>query len=481
MNSLAIQLNEPAMVARDASAATTSLKQLGLGNSAMWDTLGFSKSPYDANPLQAVQNDVDLLIGRKDEAVAFATIVESDDHGAVLLSGLPGVGKTSFFNVQQYEMNAGQLPFGKNLLPATMLCPISSGDNITQIALRILFNACRNVFNFCNARELTIPDNIQITFDWLNGKNGAGLNLNLSAFGFGGGLGRTSQTTPSTNASFEMLQQILGVLALEVVDKFDVEGIFVALDNFENLEDAEISEFLMTFRDTLFTLPKVWWVIIGQTGLNSLVQVLDPRVAERMSGSVELSPISAEELHTAIDRRVKKFHSAASGKAPLTQDVHDFLYDASLGEIRFVFNYASKICLSWVSKTRTEILNSIPDSKINTTILAKILGEHMVNNQIPSATALEILRDLVKREMAGLGFRPKELEVLKKIGANGTATQSDFKIYGLGSGQDFSSSYLSKLYKQHLLAKRQEGRRVHYSLRGIAAIAGKFDLFDEVK
>jgi hypothetical protein len=166
--------------------------------------------------------------------------------------------------------------------------------------------------------------------------------------------------------------------------------------------------------------------------------------------------------------------------------VHDFLYKSSLGEIRFVFNYASKICLDFVSDTRIAVLRKIsemqsPVPAISSEIVATAIGAHMVNQQIPSVLATGNLRKAVSNEINGLGLRPKELAVLDAIGRNQTATQSDFKAYGIGSGQDFSSNYLSKFYKQHLLAKKQEGRRVHYTLRGIAAIASEFGLLSEKK
>ena len=67
----------------------------------MWKELGFKENPYDTNPLSVKKEDVDLLIGRRDESIEFATKLESAQQGVIILSGVPGVGKTSFLNVQQ--------------------------------------------------------------------------------------------------------------------------------------------------------------------------------------------------------------------------------------------------------------------------------------------------------------------------------------------------------------------------------------------
>ncbi len=372
-------------------------------------------------------------------------------------------------------METEKSTFGKKLISARHLCPIQADDSVHEIALRILHNTCLNISEYAKTQKLAVPTNTLQAFRWLTGNKGSGFDFSLQIAGFGGGLGKNEVLPPPADVSFEALHYILVSIAEEVTSWYGMAGIFVALDNFENLDEDQIGSVLMAFRDSFFTIPKIWWVVIGQTGLTSLVQVLDPRIAERMSGSVELTPISSDELHQAIDRRVQKFHSDSGGKAPLTQDIHDFLYAASLGEIRFVFNYASKICLDFVSSTRTQVVK-ISKDVISSEKIAEMIGSYMVSRQIPSKMAMDILRKNVSAEIDGLGLRPKEREVLAMIGKNRSATQGEFKNFGLGSGQDFSSNYLAKFYRQHLLAKRQEGRRVHYSLRGIAAIADRFSL-----
>ena len=84
----------------------------------MWESLGFSESPYNTNPLRARAEDVDLLVGRSNEAINFCTQLGTSDNGILVLSGSPGVGKTSFFNVQQYKLENALTDFGPKLLSA---------------------------------------------------------------------------------------------------------------------------------------------------------------------------------------------------------------------------------------------------------------------------------------------------------------------------------------------------------------------------
>jgi hypothetical protein len=293
----------PEPIARDVrSLPRHTAKDHCEGRFDMWDTLGFSKNPYDASPLSPSEDDVDLLIGREEESVKFQTIVESAGNGTILLSGLPGVGKTSFFNIQQYVMESGKALFGKKLISARHLCPIQSDDAVHDIALRILHHTCMNITDFANLQGKAVSDNVAKAFKWLTGNKQAGYDFNLSIAGFGGGFGKSGELPAPSDTSFEALQYILATIAEDTAKWYDMDGIFIALDNVENLDDEQISSMLMAFRDTFFTIPKIWWVVIGQTGLTSLIQVLDPRVAERMTGGVELTPITSDELHQAIDR-----------------------------------------------------------------------------------------------------------------------------------------------------------------------------------
>ena len=64
------------------------------------------RKPYDTKPLKVNKCDVDLLMGRDSEEVDFLTAMESDKQGVYIISGVPGVGKTSFFNIMQYPASA---------------------------------------------------------------------------------------------------------------------------------------------------------------------------------------------------------------------------------------------------------------------------------------------------------------------------------------------------------------------------------------
>lgn len=111
----------------------------------MWGSLGFRESPYNTDPLKARPEDVELLIGRETEAVEFWTNLDTADKGILVLSGSPGVGKTSFLNIQQYLLENGQAPFGPKILAARKLCPVQPKDNVQTLGIRALDSLHKSV------------------------------------------------------------------------------------------------------------------------------------------------------------------------------------------------------------------------------------------------------------------------------------------------------------------------------------------------
>ena len=452
----------------------------------MWESLGFRESPYNTYPLLPRNEDLDLLVGRESEATELCTQLGTASSGVLILSGTPGVGKTSFFNIQQYRLENDLAPFGPKVLAARTLCPVQPTDDLRKLALRAVDSLYRSVDAWCTLNRKPIPKQVQEIGSWITGAGSSGFSLGISILGCGGSFGRSAQLPKASDASFEAIADALAAIASEVVVTLGFQASIVALDNLENYSDEQMASMLISFRDTLFSTPNVWWVLIGQSGLGSLIQSLDPRVFERTTGSgIEVKPIQIEELHEAIAIRVSKFHRSKGGKPPLTEETHKRLYEASFGEMRFVFKYSNSICAKFVEKMRDKVLNT-PDIKAKQSkpefkkafegALNGFIGQMLINSQLSHQQAVGYLRAIVESELNGFYLKPKELEVLEAIGKAGQVRASDFKGFPVRSMQDFSSNYLTKLHDQNLLTRKQEGRAVNYRLRGIAQLSHAFGI-----
>lgn len=449
----------------------------------MWESLGFRESPYNTNPLKPRAEDVELLVGRENEAVELCTTLDSAESGILILSGSPGVGKTSFLNVQLYLLENQLAPFGPKVLAARQLCPVQPPDDLKTLAIRALDSLHKSVEQWCSLNGKDVPSETKKIGKWLSGAGGSGFSFGLDIAGFGGNLGRNVELPTLAESSFEVVADALTAVTSEVVTKLGFRSAIVALDNLENFTEDQLGAMLISFRDTLFSIPNLWWVLIGQSGLGSLIQSLDPRVFERITGSgIEMRPIELDELDKAIAMRVSRFHKSGNGKAPLSTETHTQLFEASFGEMRFVFKYSSSICIKFVEGMRNRVIelmkkkNDKPVRDSFSKALDTVIAEHMISAQIRHAEAIAYLQGIVRAELDGLFLKQKEKTVLAAIGKAGKARASDYKEFGIKTMQDFSSNYLTKLYHQNLLVREQEGRTVNYRLRGVARLSHGFGL-----
>ena len=169
----------------------------------------------------------------------------------------------------------------------------------------------------------------------------------------------------------------------------------------------------------------------------------------------------------------------------MTSDTHRRLFEASYGEVRFVFKYSNSICAKFVETVRSGVLQKPNIKQMQSSPQFKnafeadlhaVIGDMFVDQQMPHKQATSQLKAIVEGELHGLFLKPKEKAVLEGIGKAGQARASDFKSFAFKSMQDFSSNYLSKFHAQNLLTRQQEGRAVTYRLRGIALLSHAFGL-----
>lgn len=454
----------------------------------LWPSFGFKGNPYQATPLRPTAADYELFIGREDTGIEFRTQIESDTGCVTVISGDVGVGKTSFFNIQQFLLFSGKADFGPRLVPALELTPLHGEDTPTLLARRIAHNAVKSMEMFCQGTKHRLPKQVGKIKKWLSHKgSAAGFDVGLSILGSGGNVAMSFDAPPVSEASLENWGDILHVIASEAVETLGYDGIFVVLDNAENVDNDKLTELLMAYRDTLFTTEGIWWVVIGQSGLYSLIDAADKRISQRIQGTgLEVSPLTSEELHAAVERRVQTFRAKTTAKSPISREIHDKLYEASRGEIRFVLKTSDALVRKAAAAMRVEAAELVKKTSLSgsarkklATMFSDVLTKRLIDGELPDAAVENSLRDLSYEQMQSLRLKRKELQVLRQIGS-GEARASDHEQFRIKTMQDFSSNYLTKLFSNGLLHRRQAGRAVYYSLRGFASLSHEFGLFDRL-
>lgn len=297
--------------------------------------------------------------------------------------------------------------------------------------------------------------------------------------GTGGNVALTFDAPPVSESTLENWKDVLSVVASEVRERLKYQGIFVVLDNAETVDNEHLASLMMSFRDTLFTVAGIWWVFIGQSGLYSLIDATDKRISQRIQGTgLEVAPLSAKQLHEVVERRVRRFRAREDAVSPISHEVHSRLYDASKGEIRFVLKTSDALIRRVIANFRKDvakIVKDVPETGFEDKFV-DILSKRLVEGQVPDKYIKACLRDLTFESLRDLRLRKSELAVLQAIG-EGEARAKDHARFRVGTMQDFSANYLTKMFRSGLLHRRQAGRAVYYSLRGFAALAHEYGLF----
>lgn len=441
----------------------------------MWKSLGFMENPYDVKPLKVDKNDVEMLIGREDKGIEFFTSIESGNEGIVVISGMPGVGKTSFFNVQQYKIENVGLIDNSKYLSARILCPIQPSDDPRAIAERIVYTYTKSIIEYCNITKKSIPSKVKGINNWISNKNDSSFDVGLQIAGFGGNLGRSVSLPSIKDSTFENIQDAIELLTDSVVNELHFSGAFICLDNIENIENAQLSALLMSLRDTLFSIKCIWWILIGQSGLATLIQTIDKRVSDRITGSgFELSSITCDEMIEAINKRIERFHDKKKRAILMNADIYKHLYAASGGELRFIFKYCNSIFMSLVNKIKQGLVKK--HKEINEEVVSALLGGAMIENEIPKGVAEAQLKEIIGNEIEKLELRAKDIKIINYLNINGTIRPSEYEKIGFKSMQDFYTNYLKHLLDKDLLVKEQIGKEVKYRLRGLSYLATEYNL-----
>jgi len=293
----------------------------------LWDLYGFSANPYRYTPLEASAFDDALYESRGDAESQFASSVTDVAGGVLVISGDLGTGKTSFANVLQHRMLAGTAGFGLRPLPSFFPSQFVRNENATTFARKVVENTIRSVKKYCEIhRSNKLPAETKRYHDWLFG--GATQAVAIA------GTGRT--VSPVSATTVEVCADILGKIADEFYREAGVDGLFICLDNAESIGADNLAELLKDLRDSLLSLPRIWWIIIGPSNLYAQIQEHNKAVSQRIIGQgIELDCLTGQGFHDLIQRRVRAYGIRPEAKAPLSQNVHQRLHDAAAGELRF--------------------------------------------------------------------------------------------------------------------------------------------------
>ena len=268
------------------------------------EEFGFSKNPYDTRALSA-KDGASLLYGReKEENWLIQQLVSNNT--IPLLVGDNGVGKTSIANVVAYKLkdkyNEGNVRFFSLLLNHIPTNSPHFMDSFEKYLYGEVFNLLFRNKDFLLTRGISQIE-IQETY--------SELAANQNPFWLG--------------------WKVKEWLAKCFNDPFG-GGIICIIDNLENCGKAlQVQKMLEIYRDTLFNIPGILWVLCGTKYAVNTAQ-LSPRLYGYIS-PLEIKPIQLTLAPELIKQRIEHYGNELSDP-PVSQTGFEFLYEIMNCQLR---------------------------------------------------------------------------------------------------------------------------------------------------
>ncbi|MBM4045034.1 MAG: hypothetical protein FJ279_07965 [Planctomycetes bacterium] len=344
----------------------------------IWARYGFRGNPFDTGALSASADALlpiaQAIVGRgmdSPESRLMLDVVRSVGGGRAVVEGDIGVGKTTFVNYHRYLWEAEAQD--KLLTPATEIS-LSSDVSAREFLWNTIGAVIGKMVLLCGEKYVQSRPLLRELFLLNRVFLQRSFEVQASLFGFGGGLGRTTQVSvpePPDVQLYAYLRELVGE-----VKRLDYKGIFLHFDNLElvSLRSPERTrELFEELRDALQT-PDIYFVFVGQTGFFSEIISPSERVRSVFFGQpVHIPPLTKSQVLEAVHRRYRLLAAHPDRLIlPVTDDLLEYLYDLYDGKMRFVMDGVATV-ITHLPHAVAETL----DSAAAKTLLARLVSERL--------------------------------------------------------------------------------------------------------
>jgi hypothetical protein len=382
----------------------------------LYESWGFTQSPFETTSLPPSELGDRLLVGRDNEVNSLIRRITSGNKIATL-EGLNGVGKTSVVNVATYRLFEEHLDTGEGglYIPCRKMFQLNACQDLHFFIDQVLMEVAQTLVeqsNFLSERGRGAQTK-QID-RWLNAPQlkSPSFGVTIGLFGLQGG----GQTETNTSTGFERsgLRKTIQNLLEEVFPSQDSGGVVCTIDNLELLQSSDVARsFLEQLRDELFNIRGLRWVLCGALGIIYGI-VASPRLDGYLHRPIligELDPRYAKDILTSrIDAYKSEFDTQLY--LPIVDDDFVALYATLKGNLRNVLSYSDDYC-QWCADR--ELPHTVEEKRQS---FKQWLSEQC-----------DYAYESVRQEL-----RPKALEVFSRgVGLGGIFSPGDFEIFGFNS------------------------------------------------
>lgn len=338
--------------------------------STIWEVYGLRYDPFYVGPLLVFGGEIPktTFIGREKNIKKLKRIFGSGSS-RIMVSGEPGVGKTSFVNITRAEMQ------DKKFFTTIREIAVQQDWNANDFILNTLFA----VFNTIKRRKLEsyISENLfrelenLVTATELETFSGS---VSIAGFGIGGS---KNVTTNSPTITTSYLQDLFERIVKEL-KKSDFKGLIIHYNNLENFESSTLNAFFNQIRDFILT-EYVHFVFVGDLTVPPAIQSIQRVSSIFNDAPIIIENLSLEEVIKILEKRIEELAiDELNYVIPYEKDAIKKLYSLYAGNIRNILN-----SLSTAIRELTEERPIVLNSELICKILSKVAEERWLRRLPP--------------------------------------------------------------------------------------------------
>ncbi len=396
-----------------------------------WEPLGFTDDPFTTDPI--IQKTLPLYVGHA-EQIKVCQNVLSQRNILLVVEGRRGVGTTSFSNYLRFSSQQKKYYF----TPQKEI-RVESGWALDTLLAAVIANIVREIELFHPEKEILNDQRFQ---------NAKALSMRIAevyrsfgieAFGFGAnyakaaGVASMPMIVPSA-----VLGHHLEDLAALVTSLGYRYGIVIQLNNLDigTIHTEEHAKYLFNaIRDYIQT-DGISWMLVGDVGLRKFIAQQVDRLDDIVSYEIDIHPLSKEEYHALIEKRINYYRSNAQATLPIDKEVLDYLYDITKGRLRYIFGLLQRL--------------------VNDLSLGDLTDK--ITMEIAKPMIIKLAKDRVSRNH----LNPNEEKCLVAlVSMRGEKTVSEISKQ-LAKSSSYTSKTMSKLLQCRLVTAQRYGKNKYY-------------------
>ena len=401
--------------------------------STFWEDFELMANPYDSKPLLSDKKSRELFIGREKELEKLGIMFRGGKEGIILIEGEVGIGKTSFVNIFQYDMYKKL-----KILPSFEKIELTKNVDPVNFMLSVFSNMIFNLEKSVGSSSLNKYPTHREAKALIVQSIDRGWGGSVTIAGFGGGLSsQQSKSTPPTMLLPTILNLMDKWIEL-VIEKTKFTSIIMAIDNLDIISDQDVMDFLNSMRDNLIGRRHVWWMIIGEKGLLSIIQKRAHRVSEVITGRpIVIEPLTESEINNMIQIRYRNLSKKNNTPLIVPKEIIKMLYEVSNGETRYILKQSTDLIYAFITDFPTI-------------------------RKIPLQVARKMLFVDAQKHVLGANMTRRQYDLLALAAEICVFRLKDFKKFHLKSRQPLNG-YLDKFLGHNFTSKKETvGKEVYY-------------------